>query len=431
MDRTVTSIDMTDGNRRGEEPESYDWLYGTSSTGVGSGDPTELLPGAPSGQSAPQQPRSDEPEATQVINRPEPGSAPPSARGLPKEEPPAWIAPHPGAQPPAGGAPPTQPKVKKKRRWRIRPFRIIFLLLVVWIAFLVAVPYFAWKDISKVDAEPDIARLGDQPGNTYLLVGSDSREGLTAEQRQRLHTGGDVGQRTDTIMLLHTGDGPNLLMSIPRDSIVNVPGHGETKINAAYAYGGPELLVQTIEEATGIRVDDYVEIGFGGFVNMVNAVGGITICPKTDMVDEDANLNVKAGCQHASGKKALAYARSRHAQQLGDIDRAQHQREVVSQVGSKAFSPWTFLNPLRYYKLAFAGAEAVKVGDNVGPVAFANFAAAMRKVDGKDGLTCGVPIADFAVHWDRDRADRMFRLIREDRTSEIGKSLCQPSGLAK
>lgn len=426
---------MTDGQRRGEEPEGYDWLYGTSSKGVGSGDPTELLPGAPADPPTGQQPRADEPEATQVIKRPEPGTPPPSARGIPKgSEAPAWIAPHPGAQPPAGGpgGPGAKaPKVKKKRRWRIRPFRIIFLLLVLWIAYLVAVPFFAWQDISKIDAEPDIARLGDQPGSTYLLVGSDSREGLTAKQRERLHTGGDVGQRTDTIMLLHTGDGPNLLMSIPRDSIVNVPGHGETKINAAYAYGGPQLLVQTIEEATGIRVDNYIEIGFGGFVNMVNAVGGITICPKTDMVDKDADLNVKAGCQHASGKKALAYARSRHAQQLGDIDRAQHQREVVSQVGSKAFSPATFLNPFRYYDLAFAGAESVKIGDNVGPVAFANFAAAMRKVDGEDGLTCGVPIADFAVHWDRERADRMFRLIREDRTSEINKSLCQPSGLAK
>ncbi|HET7735016.1 MAG TPA: LCP family protein [Nocardioidaceae bacterium] len=415
---------MTDGQRRGEEPESYDWLYGTSSKGVGSGDPTELLPGAP------------EPEATQVIKRPEGGTPPASARGLPKSEEPAWIAPHPGAKPPAGPPggptkPPKPPKTKKKRRWRIRPFRIIFLVLVLWIAYLVAVPFFAWKDISQVDASPDVARLGDQPGNTYLLVGSDSREGLTAKQRERLHTGGDVGQRTDTIMLLHTGDGPNLLMSIPRDSIVNVPGHGETKINAAYAYGGPQLLVQTIEEATGIRIDHYVEIGFGGFVNMVNAVGGITICPKTDMVDEDANLNVKAGCQPANGKKALAYARSRHAQELGDIDRAKNQREVVSQVGSKAFSPWTFLNPVRYYKLAFAGAESVKVGDDVGPVAFANFANAMRSVDGKSGLTCGVPIADFAVHWDRERADRMFRLIREDRTSEIGKSLCQPSGLAR
>ena len=156
-------------------------------------------------------------------------------------------------------------------------------------------------------------------------------------------------------MLLHTGDGPNLLMSIPRDSIVPIPGHGTTKINAAYAYGGPKLLVQTIEQETGIRVDDYVEIGFGGFVNMVDAVDGITICPKFRMDDKHADLHIKKGCQEAKGPKALAYARSRHAQQLGDIDRAAHQREVVSAIGGEAFSPWTFVNPFRYYKLSFAG----------------------------------------------------------------------------
>jgi len=404
---------------RGDESETFDWLYGTKSKGVGSGDPTELLPGVP--KDTPAGSTSDDPEPTRVFKRPAPAGPPPSARGLPPGEPPKEVAPAPGAPKPA--------KLKKRRR--IRPVRVVLLLVVLWLAYMVAVPLFAWNSVSKVDAEPDRARPGDQPGTTYLLVGSDSREGLTKKQRERLHTGGDVGQRTDTIMLLHTGDGPNLLMSIPRDSIVAIPGHGTAKINAAYAYGGPKLLVKTIEDATDIRIDNYVEIGFGGFVKMVNAVGGITICPKTAMDDEDANLHVKAGCQEAKGAKALAYARSRHAQQLGDIDRAAHQREVVSAIGSEAFSPSTFLNPFRYYKLNFAGAESVKVGDNVSPTAFANFAMAMRKVDGSDGLTCGVPIADFAVHWDTDRANRMFKLIREDRTDEIGKGLCQTSGLAR
>jgi LCP family protein required for cell wall assembly len=416
MERTVTSDHMADGRRRGDEPESFDWLYGTSSTGVGSTDPTEMLPGAPAKGS-------DEPEATQVIPRPTPQGSPPSARRLPADQP-----SRPSAPPPAKAR---RFRLPRLGRFRFRPVRTVLLLLLLYVAYLVAVPFFAWNTISKVDAEPDVARPGDQPGTTYLLVGSDSREGLTEKQRERLHTGGDVGQRTDTIMLLQTGDGPNLLMSIPRDSIVPVPGHGETKINAAYALGGPELIVQTVEEATGIRVDNYVEIGFGGFVKMVNAVGGITICPKEDMVDADADLNVKKGCQPANGRKALAYARSRKTSGLGDIDRASHQREVVAAVGSEAFSPWTFLNPFRYWDLSFASAESVKVGDSVSPIAFANFAMAMRNVGGDNGLTCGVPIADLAVHWDDERAERMFRLIREDKTAEIGKSLCQQSGLAR
>jgi LCP family protein required for cell wall assembly len=393
---------------RGEESESFDWLYGTSNKGVGSGDPTELLPGraGPKG--------SDDPEPTRVIKRPVPPEAsgpPPSARGLPPEKPPA-----------------KRFKLPKPRR--IRPVRWVLLLLVLWLVFMVAVPFFAWKSVTKVNADPGGARPADQPGTTYLLVGSDSRQGLTKKQRQALHTGGDVGKRTDTIMLLHTGSGPNLLMSIPRDSIVPVPGHGSTKINSAYAYGGPKLLVKTIEDATGIRIDDYVEIGFGGFVTMVNAVGGIEICPKTALKDPLAGLDVKAGCQSAHGRKALAYARSRHAFARGDIDRAAHQREVVAKIGSKAISPSVFLNPFRYYKLAFAGSDSFTVGDNVGPIAFARFALAMRNVSGDKGLTCGIPIADLAVHWDEARAKRLFQLVKEDRTDQIGKKLCQESGLA-
>jgi LCP family protein required for cell wall assembly len=302
-------------------------------------------------------------------------------------------------------------------------------LLVLWLVFLVAVPLIAWSRIEKVDASPAGARPADQPGTTYLLVGSDSRQGLTRKQELSLGTGRAAGRRTDTIMLLHTGSGPALLMSIPRDSLVPIPGHSPTKINAAYAYGGPRLLVRTIERDTGIRIDDYVEIGFAGFVDVVDAVGGIRICPKTAMRDPLANLDIKKGCQHVDGKVALGYARSRHTSGLGDIDRARHQREVVSAVGHKAVSPWSVINPVRYYRLAMAGADSVRVGRDTGMLATLRFVWAMTHVNGSNGLTCGVPISDLAVHWDPGRSSRMFRLIRHDRTSRIGKHLCSPSGL--
>ena len=167
-------------------------------------------------------------------------------------------------------------------------------------------------------------------------------------------------------------------------------------------------------------------------MSLVDTLGGITICPKAAMDDRRANLDLQAGCQHADGRTALAYARSRHAQQLDDLDRTTHQREVVSAAGSQALSPGTFLNPFRYRDVTQAAAESVKVGDNVGPLALANFALAMRSVDGSHGLTCGIPITGYsvnAVHWDAERADRMLELIREDRTGEIDETLCQPSGL--
>ena len=157
-----------------------------------------------------------------------------------------------------------------------------------------------------------------------------------------------------------------MLMSIPRDSHRRVPGHGTTKINAAFAYGGPKLLVKTIEQNTGIRVDDYVEIGFAGFIGVVDAVGGVEICPKQAMKDKLANLDIEKGCQEVQGTEALGYARSRHTSGLGDIARAQHQREVVSAVGSEAASPWTILNPVRYYRLAMAGSQSLRVGEDTG-----------------------------------------------------------------
>jgi hypothetical protein len=151
------------------------------------------------------------------------------------------------------------------------------------------------------------------------------------------------------------------------------------------------------------------------------------------MIDVRANLHVKAGCQHAGGRKALAYARSRQAQPMDDLGRAAHQREVVSTTGAKVLSPSTFLNPMRYWQVMLAGATSVRVGDDVSPWAFLSFASATRHLDGSSGLTCGMPIASFAfsaVHWDAEASRSILSFIRDDRTAEIGPGLCQPYGLS-
>ena len=309
----------------------------------------------------------------------------------------------------------------------------LILVVVLVTAFYLTVPMLAWPKVTQVDAEPDGARPPAQPGTTYLLVGSDSREDLTERQRQLFHTGDAAGGRADTIMLLYDGDAPTLLLSIPRASLVHVPGHGTATINSAYAYGGPELLVETVEQATGVRVDNYIEIGIGGVVNLVDAVRGITICPPAPMDDRRAGLHVQLGCQHADGRKALAYARSRHAQRLDDLDRATHQREVVSATGSAVFSPATFVDPSRYWNAMNAGAQSIRVGENVGLVDFAKFLLNMRSVAGARALTCGMPVTGYAVsavHWDEVRAGRILHLIQTDHTDQIDGSLCQPSGLA-
>jgi LCP family protein required for cell wall assembly len=391
---------MADGRDggRGEDRDgggsSYDWLYAGGS-------------GSSGGQESPP---ADDPDATQVIS----GARAPSrgsARG--GDDPPTRIAPTPGG--PSGPPPPSARKTRTNRRRKRSPVRWGLLLLAAWVAYLVAVPVFAWLSVDSIDAEPGGDRPEDQPGTTYLVVGSDGREGL-------------AGERTDTIMLMHIGSGPDLLMSIPRDSIVDIPEQGTNKINAAFALGGPKLLVRTVESETGIRVDHYVEIGFDGFVGMVDAVGGVEICPRTAINDPLAELDVDKGCQEADGETALGYARTRKTA-TGDIERGRNQREVVSAIGSEVVSWQTIVNPVRYWRVVFGGASSVSVSEGTGPIDAGRFAYAMTRVDGSDGLTCTVPIADLEVNWDSERAPRLFGLIREDRTDEVGGDLCTPTGM--
>jgi LCP family protein required for cell wall assembly len=398
---------MSDRPRAGGGPEKgtpeYQWLYGSQGG--------KSAPGDDATRAVPQQPRADE---TRVM----PSGPPAGSTGRS-----GGTTPPPAAPPKPSGRGPHLPK---RPRFRLR---WLWLLLVLWLVFLVAVPFWAWSKVDKVDAFPENGRPDEQPGTTYLMVGSDSRGDLSEEERKELGTGNASGQRTDTIMLLHTGDGPNLLMSIPRDSLVEVPGYGTTKVNAAYAFGGPKLLVRTLEGATGIRIDHYVEIGFGGFVDLVDAVGGVEICPKQDMNDPLAKLKVEKGCQEADGATALGYARSRKTYtENGDIDRAKAQREVVSAIGREAASPWSVINPVRYYRLNMAAPEALAVSEGTSPISMLQWAWAMTRVDGENGLTCGVPIADLSVRWDPERSKQMFQKVIEDETDSIGKSLCTPTG---
>jgi LCP family protein required for cell wall assembly len=296
-------------------------------------------------------------------------------------------------------------------------------VLVVYPATVLAV---GWFSLNRTDA---VGETPATPGRTYLVVGSDSREGLSAAQRTRLHTGRVGGGRTDTILLLHVpaGPGPSVLMSVPRDSYVPIPGHGSNKINAAFAFGGPRLLAETLEQATGVQIDDYVEIGLGGFAGMVDAVGGVQICPAFDMKDRDAGLAVRKGCQQADGATALGYARARHSDPRGDLGRVERQRELLAAIVTKATRVTTLVNPLRTYPLARRGAGALTVDDDTGPLALLRFLLGMRSTAGPGGVSLTVPVAGTAdrpgagsvVLWDDARAQRVFDALRTGDTDVV------------
>lgn len=323
--------------------------------------------------------------------------------------------------------PPVRPK--KRRNWFAR---IIGLIVLLFVLMLICVPLFAWGKIDKVDAMPAGDRPADTPGTTYLLVGSDGREGLSRAERAKLHTGKDVGKRTDTMMLLHVPEsGPTALISLPRDSYVSIPGHGKNKLNAAFAFGGPQLLIQTIEGITGLRVDNYVEIGFGGFASIIDSLGGIEMCLPKAMKDEKAHIDLPKGCQELDGVNALGYVRARYSDPLGDLGRVQRQREMIGAVASKGVSPATFLNPIRYYKLSTASAGALTIDNETGPFDLFKFARAMKSVSGGGGgVTLTVPISDSslntkngdAVKWDTAKAKALFQSIKEDKTSGLKSS---------
>jgi LCP family protein required for cell wall assembly len=204
--------------------------------------------------------------------------------------------------------------------------------------------------LSGADTDEEVVDALTQPTGdalTFLVVGSDSREGLEDLE----HFGAFAGSRGDVVMLVRVdpANGAAQMLSIPRDLWVDIPGHGEGKINAAYSYGGPSLMVQTIQENLGIPVNHYVEIGFVGFQELVDDLGGIRIAFPNAARDLSSGLDVEAGTEVLDGETALAYARSRKYQEYqngtwvsveaDDIGRTQRQQEVVRAVLSDLKTP--------------------------------------------------------------------------------------------
>lgn len=298
----------------------------------------------------------------------------------------------------------------------------LFAVFVLAVAGSIGTAF--WID-TRLHRIPALADYGDRPaagkGTTWLLVGSDSRQNLTPEQQIELGTGGDIGNgHTDTILLVHVptlwSDTPTTMVSIPRDSYVEIPDYGTDKINASFAIGGASLLAQTVEQATGVRLDHYAEVEFDGFARLVDAVGGVTMCPPEPISDPLAGIELPAGCQKLDGRNALGYVRTR-ATPRADLDRMANQRQFMSTLMHRAASPSVFLNPLRWYPMANAIGGSLTVDTGAHVTDLARLAWALHG----DVTTTTVPIGEFTgndsgsvVMWDEDLADRLFAALRAD-----------------
>lgn len=311
------------------------------------------------------------------------------------------------------------PARRRRRRfgWGKRLLTLLVLILVLLVGLLL---YWDSK-LTRVDALGGYDGRPSSSGTNWLLIGSDSREDLSEEEKKDLATGDVEGSRTDTIMLVHTGANGTSLISLPRDSFVPIPGHGRNKLNAAFSIGGAKLLTRTVEEATGLRIDHFAQIGFGGFAEMVDTIGGVDLCVDQPISDDKAGLNLQAGCQTLDGAQALGFVRTR-ATANADLDRVQNQRKFLAALVGQSAKPSVLLNPFRAVPLGSNAVESLTVDNGTHIWSVARLGLAMRGLSGGSGVTTTVPVGSTGVvsgvgdvvNWDRQNAVRLFDALDQD-----------------
>lgn len=268
-----------------------------------------------------------------------------------------------------------EPEPEKKRHW-VRWIVILAVMLMVISSAVAGTGYYlarkAVADIPTVDLQRNtLAHANQGDVQNFLILGSDSRMDV-----DKSYGGSKIGgERSDTIMVLQLDPrrDKGIVLSIPRDTKVDIPGHGSDKINAAYSDGGTQLAVETVKSFTGLPIHHYIEVNFEGFTQVVDAVGGVDICVDQPIRDEMTGLDLKTeGCHHLTGEFALAYARSREAQVYedgkwkaetsGDFGRIQRQQNFMRALMKKAIS----INAVgRFSELSKAIRQGVKIDEGL------------------------------------------------------------------
>ena len=286
-------------------------------------------------------------------------------------------APAPAA-PAAPTAPATKPRRRKRRHPILKTLCLFLVLVLAWGGFLM------WDANTNMGRVSALSGAADTPGTTYLLAGSDSRADGAVQD------GFDESERADSIMLVNVApNGQKVALSIPRDTYAEIPGVGWDKINASYAYGGPQLLVETVEKLTGLTVDHFVQIGMGAVPDMVDAVGGVELCYDNDANDQYSGLTWTAGCHTVDGTTALQFSRMRYQDPEGDIGRTKRQRQVISKVISSAASPSTLINPVKTLRVERAGSKSFTIDEDSSVMTVASLVWALRGASSNQMM--GVP----------------------------------------
>ncbi|MET7661390.1 LCP family protein [Streptomyces sp. NPDC005373] len=333
---------------------------------------------------------------------------------------------------PADGYAPPRPRPN----WRRRIKWAVLTLVVVFVG--VSIGTYFWAD-SKLHRDVDLSKVIERPetgqGTNYLIVGTDSRAGMSDAEKKKLHTGSAEGKRTDTMMILHTGDNGSTMISLPRDSNVTIPSYKgsdsgklypnqgrQVKLNAAYAEDGPELLVRTVEFNTGLHIDHYAEIGFGGFAKIVDAVGGVEMNLKEGFKDKWSGADFQKGKQTLNGQQALAFVRTRHAFAASDLQRTKNQQAFLSALAHQVATPSTVMNPFKLYPTMGAGLDSLVVDKDMSLWDLGSMFFAMKGVTGGDGKSMNMPVSGSVngnLVWDKTKVKQLVGELNNDETVTV------------
>ncbi|GAA4223542.1 LCP family protein [Actinomadura meridiana] len=321
----------------------------------------------------------------------------------------------------------------RKRRWPrvLIAVGVFFTLIVAGLGGLVWQRQSAYNgNIDRIKGVmPDgPARPGPNVEGTenWLLVGSDSRaDAATTGEGNKVWKPGQ--QRTDTIMLLHLPADRKkaYVLSFPRDSWVDIPGYGNQKINAAFSFGGPKLLIETVEGLTGIRVDHYGAIDFEGFKSMTDALGGVTVNIKQSVYDPARKKQWTAGKQKLNGEEALLFVRQRYNLPNGDFDRIKRQQAFLGALAKQAADRGTLTNPLKLDRFLSALTKSISVDEGVSGGNLRSLALSMRSVRASDVMFMTTPHKgtgmrgkQSVVFLDGPKSKELFEAVKTARMAE-------------
>ncbi|GAQ76822.1 LCP family protein [Streptomyces turgidiscabies] len=332
---------------------------------------------------------------------------------------------------------PRPPVRRKKPRWAMRAVTTLSVVVLAAAGIGHAVVTSLDADIARVDPFKDMKnrpRAGH--GMNVLLVGTDSREKISEAERRKYRLGGAPCHCTDTMMIAHISEDRERasVVSLPRDSYAVTPPHIDRttgrrhgghviKLNAAYAEGGPNLTVQTVENMTHVKIDHYLEIDFTSFMKTVDVLGGVEICTPRPLKDSYTGLDLTAGKHELNGGEALQYVRSRHADGSSDLGRMQRQQRFMAALIAQSTSSGVLLNPMKFRDITRAVLGSVRADKEFGTGELLDLGRAMRNFSPSSSEFTTVPIGrmGFAVKgigstlkWDDEKAGRLFRALRED-----------------